>query len=81
MISTAWRRTYRRRRRAVSKAELQPGDVLCFGWGPYSVNHVGIYIGGGQMVHASTYSTGVITSDINSNYYTARYVGAKRIVA
>jgi len=37
--------------RAVSRAELQPGDIIAF----YSpVSHVGIYIGNGQMVHAPT---------------------------
>ncbi|MCW2695889.1 MAG: Cell wall-associated hydrolase, invasion-associated protein [Modestobacter sp.] len=37
--------------RAVSRAELQPGDVIAF----YSpVSHIGIYIGNGQMVHAPT---------------------------
>jgi peptidoglycan DL-endopeptidase CwlO len=37
--------------RAVSRAELQPGDVIAF----YSpVSHVGIYVGNGQMVHAPT---------------------------
>ncbi|MGY1838794.1 MULTISPECIES: C40 family peptidase [unclassified Modestobacter] len=37
--------------RAVSRGELQPGDVIAF----YSpVSHVGIYIGNGQMVHAPT---------------------------
>ncbi len=65
---------------AVSKDELQPGDLLFFGYGAYSVTHVGIYIGDGQMIHASTSATGVILSDINSNYYTRMYVGAKRVV-
>ncbi len=37
--------------RAVSRGDLQPGDVLAF----YSpVSHIGIYIGNGQMVHAPT---------------------------
>ena len=66
---------------AVTKDSLQPGDVLCFGYGPTSITHVGIYIGDGKMVHASTSSTGVITSDIYSDYYTRMYVGAKRILA
>ncbi|WP_448626487.1 NlpC/P60 family protein [Geodermatophilus sp. URMC 64] len=36
---------------AVSRAELQPGDLIAF----YSpVSHIGIYIGNGQMVHAPT---------------------------
>jgi len=59
--------------------DLQPGDILCFGYGPYSVGHVGIYIGDGQMIHASTYTTGVIVSDL-SGYYTTNFVGAKRVV-
>ena len=64
---------------AVSKSQLQPGDLLFFGYGPYSVTHMGIYVGNGQMIHASTSTTGVIYSDINSDYYTRRYVGAKRV--
>ena len=63
----------------VSKDQIQPGDLLFFGYGPYSVTHVGIYVGDGQMIHASTSTTGVIYSDINSSYYTRMYVGAKRV--
>lgn len=63
----------------VSKDQLQPGDLVFFGYGPYSVTHMGIYVGNGQMIHASTSSTGVIYSDINSSYYTRMYVGAKRV--
>ena len=38
--------------KAVSRAALKPGDLLFF----YSpISHVGMYIGGGKMVHASTY--------------------------
>ena len=66
---------------AVTKDSLQPGDVLCFGYGSKSISHVGIYIGGGEMIHASTSTTGVIISDINSDYYTRMFVGAKRILA
>jgi len=66
---------------AVSKDALQLGDVLCFGYGAKSISHVGIYIGEGQMIHASTSTTGVIISDINSDYYTKMFVGAKRILA
>lgn len=63
----------------VDKANLQPGDLLFFGYGPYSITHTGIYVGNGQMIHASTSNTGVIYSDINSSYYTRMYVGAKRV--
>ena len=67
---------------SISKSELQPGDLVLFNSGNASKNatHVGIYIGGGQFIHASTSSTGVIISDLNSNYYTGVYVGARRII-
>ena len=57
--------------------ELQPGDILCFGYGADSIGHVGLYIGNGQMVHASTYITGVIVTDL-SKY--GSFVGAKRLI-
>lgn len=52
-------------------SDPQPGDVV--------VNscHTGIYIGGGQMIHASDYNTGVIISSVaagmNNNYIFVRY--------
>lgn len=64
----------------VEKANLQPGDLLFFSNSSESVGHVGIYMGGNQMIHASTSQTGVIISDITSNYYIQHYVGAKRII-
>ncbi|GAA1827784.1 hypothetical protein GCM10009772_01940 [Pseudonocardia alni subsp. carboxydivorans] len=46
----------------VSKSNLKPGDLVFF----YSpVSHVGIYIGGGQIVHASTSGQPVKISDID----------------
>ena len=62
---------------AVSKDELQPGDLVMFG--KSGINHVGIYIGGGQMVHAANPSRGVTTDTINSGYYYNNYVGARRV--
>ena len=38
--------------RTISRSDIQPGDVLCFGYGSYA-SHVGIYMGNDQFVHAS----------------------------
>ena len=66
---------------SVSKSQLQPGDLVFFNSGNSSkrATHVGIYTGNGQFVHASTSTTGVIVSDLNSSYYSSTYVGARRL--
>ena len=63
---------------AVSKSQLQSGDLVMFGRA--GINHVGIYIGGGQMVHAANPSRGVTIDTINSGYYANNYVGARRVM-
>ena len=62
---------------AVSRANLQPGDLVMFG--KSGINHVGTYAGGGMIVHAANKSRGVTTDTINSGYYNNNYVGARRI--
>lgn len=52
---------------AISSSQMQPGDLIFYGSGS-SVNHVAMYIGNGQIVHASTYKTGIKVS--NWNYRT-----------
>lgn len=66
---------------AVDRSQLQPGDLVFFNSGNSSkrATHVGIYTGNGQFVHASTSTTGVIVSDLNSSYYSRTYVGARRL--
>jgi cell wall-associated NlpC family hydrolase len=60
----------------VSKGSLQPGDLVFF----YSpISHVGIYIGGGLMVHASNPRTGVRVDSINSGHWSGSYVGGGRV--
>ena len=63
---------------AVSRDNLQVGDLVFFGYGSYA-NHVGMYIGNGNFVHASTPSTGVRVNSLNETYYNTRYIGARRI--
>ncbi|MCL2341581.1 MAG: SH3 domain-containing protein [Firmicutes bacterium] len=65
----------------VSRADLQPGDLVLFSNGSGgSIGHVGIYIGGGNMIHAANPSKGVRIDTINSGYYNNCYYGARRII-
>ncbi len=57
----------------VSKANLQPGDLVFF----YSpVSHVGMYIGNGQMVHSSSAGKPVAVTNVDSM---PSYAGARRV--
>ena len=64
----------------VEKADLQPGDILCFSSDGSYVNHVGIYIGNNEFVHSSSSSTGVVVGRLDSAYYTRVFLAGKRIV-
>lgn len=64
----------------VSKDSLRVGDLVFFGYSASSINHVGMYIGNGQFIHASSGAGQVVITDLDTNYYTRMYVGAKRII-
>lgn len=66
----------------VDKSQLQIGDTVHFTTSSSggSIGHVGIYIGDGQFIHASSGSGSVVISDLSSNYYLANYYGARRII-
>ncbi|MGE3126692.1 MAG: NlpC/P60 family protein [Fimbriimonadaceae bacterium] len=64
----------------VSKGELKEGDLVFFRTTRGTrISHVGIYMGNGKFVHASSGSGKVITSSLNEGYYNRRYAGAKRV--
>ena len=63
----------------VSRDELQPGDLVFFGYGS-TASHVGIYIGDGKFVHAQNSNTGVVITSLSQTYYDSRYLTARRIV-
>ena len=62
----------------VSRADLQPGDLVFFKSGG-RISHVGIYIGGGNMIHAPQTGDVVKVSSINSTYRVNGYAGAVRV--
>lgn len=68
---------------SVEKSELQPGDLVFFDDGKnpnYPISHVGIYVGDGQFIHASTNGYKVIISDLTTGSYARKYVYARRII-
>ena len=66
---------------SVSRDSLSAGDLVFFNNGSNgSIGHVGIYIGGGQFVHAENSRTGVRIDTINSGYYNKYYYSARRII-
>ena len=64
----------------VSKANLQPGDVVIF-QNTYAsgLSHVGIYVGDGKFIHSPNSRSVVSYADLNSSYYTSHYYSARRI--
>ncbi len=62
----------------VSKANLQPGDLVFYGYNG-RVSHAAIYIGNNKIVHASTPKTGICVSPLQQRGMTP-YIGAKRII-
>ena len=59
----------------VSQDQLEAGDLVFFD----SLGHVGIYIGGGNFIHAPHTGDVVKISSLSESWYTENYVGARRI--
>ncbi len=66
----------------IDRRRLEPGDLVFFSTSRRSkaVSHVGIYIGDGDFIHAST-SKGVIISSMDERYYTSHYHSCGRVEA
>ena len=64
----------------VSKSDLQEGDLVFFNTTGNGVSHVGIYVGDGKFIHASSGQGKVMTSSLSEEYYQDRYVNATRVL-
>jgi cell wall-associated NlpC family hydrolase len=66
----------------VDRSKLKPADLVFFKTSRRSaVSHVGIYIGNGKFIHAATSVRAVRIDALSDDYYRARYVGARRVLA
>jgi cell wall-associated NlpC family hydrolase len=60
-------------------SKMLPGDLLFFRRGGGGVGHVGMYMGNGKMIHASSPRSGIIVTDLTQPYYLNTFVVAKRV--
>jgi len=62
----------------VGRDDLVDGDLVFFGSSADSINHVGIYVGGGKFVHAPRRGEEIKVSTLDEKYFAGRFIGAKR---
>lgn len=73
--------------RKISKSELKPGDLVFFDTNDKNgklndISHVGIYIGDGKFIHASTYEhKKIVIESLSSSYYSKRYMCARDYIS
>jgi cell wall-associated NlpC family hydrolase len=63
----------------ISPQSLEPGDLVFFTTVAPGASHVGIAVGGDQFVHAPSTSGVVRVENLSSQYWSSRFVGAKRL--
>jgi cell wall-associated NlpC family hydrolase len=64
----------------VERHELQPGDLVFFkNTYKRGISHVGIYIGGGEFVHAASRRRAVTVDRLDSPYFDKRFAGGRRV--
>ena len=63
-------------RRVIDRHHLKPGDLVFFNHG----GHVGLYIGGNKVIHASSMRGRVVVDEFDNGWFTYNYDGAKRLL-
>jgi cell wall-associated NlpC family hydrolase len=69
-----------RRGYSISRGRLRFGDLVFFAIRGSAKDHVGVYLGKGEFIHAST-RRGVVISSLGNPYYKRHYAGARRVIA
>ena len=78
MTSVRWR-TCSKFTRIDDMDKLQKGDILVFSGSSESSGHVGIYIGSGRMIDASSSAGSVVKRSVSTKYWTNHFLMAYRI--
>jgi cell wall-associated NlpC family hydrolase len=65
---------------AVSKDQLQPGDLVFFNTRRFQFSHVGLYIGDNRFIHAPSAGGAVQVVSLDNIYWQKAFNGARRIV-
>ena len=63
----------------INKKNLKIGDLVFFSDSRRRIGHVGIFIGKGKFIHASSTAKKVIISNLDKKYYKRKYIGARRV--
>ncbi|WP_462331980.1 C40 family peptidase [Schwartzia sp. (in: firmicutes)] len=66
--------------RQVSVSELQPGDLVFFSADGYEINHVGIYVGNDEFIHANSEDELIDYDSMKRDYRVRAFAGATRLV-
>lgn len=65
----------------VARSNLQKGDLVFFSMGGTgAIDHLGVYVGNGKMLHASSSKGVMISTFAGNSYWEPRYMGAKRVI-
>jgi cell wall-associated NlpC family hydrolase len=65
----------------VARADLLPGDVVCFDDGTGYLGHVGLYAGDDRFLHAPHTGAVIGYDALTEPYYSARFAGGRRVTS
>lgn len=66
--------------RAVDIASAEPGDLLFYSFGGHGIDHVAIYLGDDEAVHAPASGRSVIVAGVHLKYWQRHFVDARRVL-
>lgn len=64
---------------AISRSELQPGDMVFFSTSRGRISHVGLYIGNNRFIHAPRTGKSIEITSLGNKYWNSKYVTARRV--